>query len=97
MRTAILVGYTRGSWDDFSECEVFATEDEQKAKDWVRKFDELLYKLKETKVEPYMDMWKNYGYEGEEGSFSSLPWPIQKQFLFLKEINGAYMTSIELR
>lgn len=91
MRTAILVGYTRGSWDDFSECEVFATEDEKKAKDWVRKFDQLLYKLKETKVEPYLDLWD------ELDGFLELPYIIQKHFILLKEINGAYMTSIELR
>lgn len=42
-----IVGYCGGDYEDYFEHIVFATEDEESAKIWVKRYDTLLSKLKE--------------------------------------------------
>lgn len=80
-----IVKYNYGSYDDFTRINVFVTNDEEKAKAYVEKFNAILKKWKEY--------WKQY--ENEDGWMEDED-KFQK-WLRIADMGKAYYCEIEVR
>jgi hypothetical protein len=83
MHSIFLVSYSSGEWDDYRIINVFATQDEDKAKAWVAKTNRIL------------ESYKDWYLEHKSPHLKQIETP--KRFWDLDQINTAFYTKIEVR
>ena len=76
-----IVYYTTGLYDDFTKIPVFVTDNENKASDWVVKFNKIL------------DKWSDYYDENRNELCNTMI----EYIIYYKEVGEAYFEQIELR
>ena len=87
-----IVGYTKGYCYDYSDTEVFATQDINVANEWCKNFDDRIKKAKVDKVNPFLSFW-----DDDSEVFFNLPKYTIKHFIILKDIQGSFIREIALR
>jgi hypothetical protein len=81
LKDMYIVYYTTGSYDDFTRVPVFVTDNENKASDWVLKFNKIF------------DKWLDYYRKNR----SELSFTMIEEIIYYKEVGKAYFEEIELR
>lgn len=81
-----LVQYSTGDWVDHCAHEVFVTEDEEKAKKFVLKFNDLVSK--------WSDYYSSLDLSNVPEERNSIVWERRRMF---EDINNAFYTEIEIR
>lgn len=87
-----LVKYSKGSWDDWHEVNVFVTESEEVAQEWIEKFN--------NKLEVWSEFFRSLRYEGLSIEASDALYdthPIVLRYYDVVEINSASYELIEKR
>lgn len=86
MRYMFIVKYSYGDWDDFSRINIFVTDSEKTAKEYVERFNAILNKWKAY--------WKQF--ENSDGWFEDSSDKFNR-WLQITDTNEAYYDKIEMR
>ncbi|CAK0748783.1 conserved hypothetical protein [Gammaproteobacteria bacterium] len=82
-----LVSYSTGQYEDHYTVNVFVTNDENKAKKWIEKFNRILKSFIEN----------NNPFDNDSDELENIPYEKINRWYYISEINNAFYNIIELR